>query len=66
VRYDSGHDAGRRLGLYPSAISACANERQSQTGGYEFKYAPLDEPAILEGEEWRDITPEMLEAIKWM
>ena len=36
LNFDSVHDAARRLDLYPTNISACANGRLQTTGGWTF------------------------------
>jgi hypothetical protein len=57
VSYDSGNDAGRKLGIYVSSISACANKKcktaKDPSGKvFEFQYDQPAEPPLLEGEEW--------------
>ena len=50
------HDAARKLELNQGNISGCARGKDRRTGGYEFKWAEPNEPALLPGEEWAELT----------
>jgi hypothetical protein len=55
VRYASAKEAARALGVYQGAVSNCCAKKISQTGGYEFEWAPPQEPQMLDGEVWRAV-----------
>ena len=55
THYPSAIEAARALGVNPRHVSDCCNDKQKQTGGFEFEFAPLVEPELLPGEEWRDV-----------
>ena len=56
IPYDSTHDAARKLELYQGNIAACARGERRHTGGCEFKWGEPNEPALLPGEEWAELT----------
>lgn len=51
--YSSACDAARALNVSQGNVSACCAGRYTNTGGFEFKFAPASEPPLLEDEEWR-------------
>lgn len=53
VYYESMSEAARRLGLSASSVSKCCRHQLRRTGNYEFKYASLEAPRQIPGEEWR-------------
>ena len=53
TRYTSSHDAAKKLELNRGSISGCCRGVIKQTGGYQFRFGEANEPAVLEGEEWR-------------
>ena len=58
--YASANQAARDLDLDSGSIGHCCRGRCKHTGGYEFEYAPPNEPDLLPGEEWRDVDDEVL------
>ena len=56
TRYDSGAEAARAVpGTSSAGISDCCRGKQTHCGGWEWRWTEADEPALLDGEEWRDI-----------
>jgi hypothetical protein len=55
TQYPSIMEAARALGLFNSAISACCRGKAKRVGEYEFKWADVNEAAVLPGEIWRDV-----------
>lgn len=52
--------AASTLGLNKDSISRCARGLQKHTGNHEFRLDALDQPALLPGEEWREVEIEAL------
>jgi hypothetical protein len=51
-KYASAHEAARQLNICPPSIQqACKKGCRPQ--GYSFRFGEPNEPAKLEGEEWR-------------
>ena len=56
VVHESISAAARALGLAVGSISACCLEKQKQTAGYEWKFAPqVEDQKDRPGEVWRDV-----------
>ena len=55
LRFESTHDAARKLGVHVENIGGCLHERNGRksAGGYEFAFDEPNEPEQLPGEEWR-------------
>jgi len=51
--FGSIHAAARELGLDQGAVSAAANGKIKQTGGWEFE--PMKQYEEIEGEVWKDV-----------
>lgn len=58
--HNSMQSAALTLGLRTNGISRCARGLQKQTGNYEFQLDTVEEPALLLGEEWREIDIKLL------
>jgi hypothetical protein len=54
TQYASTAEAERALGLDSGNISACCRGKAKRVGEYEFKWADVNEEAVLPGEEWAD------------
>ena len=57
TRHPALNSAADSLDLNRDCISRCARGLQKQTGGYEFRFAEPEAPAVetLPGEVWRDV-----------
>lgn len=55
IRFDSIKAAARALQLKHGSISNVTRKKINQTGGFKFMWDEPNEPAVLAGEEWRDI-----------
>ena len=55
--HPSGTSAAKTLGLYQTAVSACARGLVKQTGGHEFRFAEPECRVVetLPGEVWREV-----------
>ena len=55
LRFESTHDAARKLGVHVENIGGCLHERNGRKSarGYEFAFDEPNEPEQLPGEEWR-------------
>ena len=58
TEYANGGEASKKLKLNPGNIRAGCSGGRKQTGGYEFEWGEPTEPALLPGEEWRDVVLE--------
>ena len=52
--------AASTLGLNKDSISRCAGGLQKHTGNHEFRLDAVEQPALLPGEEWREVDIEAL------
>ena len=59
-RHPSIKSAASTLGLSYDRISKCARGLLKKTGNHEFQFDAVQEPALLRGEEWREIDIEAL------
>ena len=57
----SSSAAGRFLDLNHGNIGQACRGEITQTSGYEWCYADLNEPDLLEGEQWRDVVEDDVE-----
>ena len=57
------NEAGRALGIHNGNISAVCNEKHITVQGYVFEFDEPTEVDVLEGEEWRDVTDEILGSV---
>ena len=56
MKYESGNDAARELGLHGASVRECCRGKHKRTGEYEFKWAPPAKDQLdMPGEVWREI-----------